>query len=255
MSHPLHRPVVRRPGQLRRLHRLAGLASAVGVLWLALTGLPLFLADSLGLARMAAPAFIQHSLYGLAVNPERGVTVDTHRVAEPRPGTWTFDGRALGSSAGTLMAVVPGDPAWFIVGSAGIVLSDDAGQVIDHVDAAFIRLGRLVAAGPAPSGNGACVRDDASRVLCSRDGLQWTAADASGVRWGDSAGPAGDGNEVPAITVERVLQDLHTLRFLGRLGSVLGLVFGLAMVLLAITGLITALAPKRARRQPGASRR
>ena len=273
-----------RPGRLRRWHRLAGLGSAIGLLWLALTGLPLFLSDSLGLARLPAPAFIRHGLYRLAAPVRRSIKVLGHEIAEPLAGTWTFDGRPLPNPVGTLLAAMPAGPTWFLAGSAGIMLVDGQGGVIDHVAGASIGLGRLVAAGwlvqealharsdetgrtrgavgdeaRVTDGNRAtdeahgsgsfCVADTAGRIRCSSDGLDWQPVDPGVVNWLPVEPVDAADESAPVITVERVLQDLHTLRFLGPFAAVLGVIVGLAMVFLAVSGLFAALAPNRRSRR------
>ncbi|MFT3801354.1 MAG: hypothetical protein QM766_09070 [Burkholderiaceae bacterium] len=44
-----------------------------------------------------------------------------------------------------------------------------------------------------------------------------------------------------------MIQDLHALRFLGRAAKVFAALFGLALVVLGVTGLWTAIRPRRHR--------
>jgi len=147
------------------------------------------------------------------------------------------------------------------------------------VMAASLGLGRL--AGATLVAAGVCVRDEAARERCTDDGVTWSpreagAAHEGSVREGsgrDAAeartrspsaaiGTGGAGASVAitaaavtaaaataaapeAITAERLIQDLHALRFLGGFADMLAALFGLALIVLGVTGLWTAIRPGR----------
>lgn len=75
-------------------------------------------------------------------------------------------------------------------------------------------------------GGGFCVADTAGRIRCSSDGLDWQPVDPGVVNWLPVEPVDAADEPAPMITVERVLQDLHTLRFLGPFAAVLGVIVG-----------------------------
>lgn len=231
---------------LRLVHKWCGLVAGVGVLWLGLTGIPLFLSDVLGLPAMPLPAAWQRSFYGVVAAGPAVLQFNDHRLLVNAGGTWTIDGHPVAHPPGQALDLIQAGDLLYVIGSQGVLLLSRDGEPVDRFDAVALGLTRIddagtrVAAGSPPA---VCVRDDARQARCSDDGMRWSeSAAAAPIDW-HRRSPAPAGAE--PIHAERFLQDIHALRFLGPLAPWLGALFGAALTVLAVTGLWSVLSTRR----------
>ncbi|MEO8038309.1 MAG: PepSY domain-containing protein [Betaproteobacteria bacterium] len=224
--------------RLRVLHRWCGLVSAVGILWLALTGMPLFASDYFELARRPVPARLQQALYGIDAAPSVSVVQAGHSFA----GTdmnWSFDGIEIVDAPGAPLALRAHGEHLFAIGTRGVVLLSPRGEVIERIGTDSIPLGELDATGTDAKG-AICLRDRSGSSRCTIDGIDWSPPSPGDIAWAIAGGAAH-----ASISFERFFQDLHALRFLGWGGPLLGIVFGLALSFLASSGLVVTLTRHR----------
>lgn len=251
---------------MRVVHRLVGLYAAIGVIWLALTGVLLQLSVPLRWDRTPLPDGLMALVYPTAVAASQGSFVaGPHELTGSAQG-WRFDAVPIGDPPGAPLALLPGGGLWFAIGERGAVLLDAGGNLVERLSWAAVGLGRPMAV--AALDDRACVRDDRRREACSADGVEWSepggeasrqppsvsprtpgwrplsavAHDAAGRAVGTRPGGAPDGREGaagarPLPTWERLFQDLHALRFAGPAAVWLGVGFGLAALTLVLTGL------------------
>ena len=228
---------------LRIAHRWCGLIASLGVLWLALTGLPLFVSDALDLAHRPAPDWIVRSMYGVQVYAPVRLLRDGHSLlASGRQ--WLFDDVAINEAPGKPLALFAQQSQWIAIGSAGLVVLDRSGVVLDRVDYRALGLPSLAAVGFADDG-ALCLRAQDGGSRCSADAIDWRApVKLPLVRWQEV-----DTRVLPFISWERLCADLHALRFLGQGATWLGVLVALAMSFLAISGTVVALSrPKKEHR-------
>ncbi len=213
---------------LRRWHRACGLVAGVGLIWLALTGTPLLLTDTLGLAHRPVPSWVAAHVYGIAQADARTtLSAQGHRLAAV-DGEWRFDGRPVLATPRAPIALVSTEGLWFAVGPRNVVLLDASGEVVERFEVESIGLPSIASAWHDP-GAGACVGSPSGDVRCTRDGGRWTPGAPRSVH-----APVGT---VAVPSLERALQDLHALRFAGPLAPWLGATFGLALMFLGVSGL------------------
>jgi hypothetical protein len=227
----------RRPSELFRWHRWAGVVAAAFLLLLLITGVSLQFAGALGLGHRHVQAEWVLDWYGLDAPADV-------RISGPAAGVGDrlfLDGQPIASLAGFHGAVTLGD----LVVAAGttdvLVLDTLNGSELDrfHFATPVIRLGRFQQRAALETG-GAIHLADAGLV-------NWTptAVDPASVEWhtATAADPATSAAlqhryRRQLLSVERLLQDLHSGRALGAAGVVAIDLASLLLGFLAISGLI-----------------
>ena len=224
--------------RLRVFHRWCGLISAVGILWLALTGMPLFASEFFELARRPAPAWLQQAFYGIGPAASMSIEQAGHRFAGTER-TWSFDGFEIVDPPGAPLAL---RSRWRALvrhrhSRRRAAFAPRRGHRAHRCRS--IPLGEVDATGTNAAG-AVCLRDRSGRSRCTVDGIEWSPPSPADIMW-EIAGRA----RHASISVERLFQDLHALRFLGWGAAVLGIVFGLALSFLASSGLVVTLTRHR----------
>ena len=235
--------------RLRWLHRWCGLVAGVGVLWLSLTGLPLFMADNWGLSRAALPAWIERVVYGERVDHLPLYRAGAHSLTGSREH-WQFDGHGIDDPPGVPLALGGAPGHWFAVGARGLLLLGEQGEVIERIESRTLGVGSISAS--ATAGQQFCVRGS-DAAACSIDGVDWLRSVPAAIVWQPIAPPAAGSGAT--LTWERLFQDLHALRFLGPPARWLGVLLALSLMFLAVTGAWQALSRHRhhlIHHQPGA---
>ena len=100
---------------------------------MALTGLPLFVSNALDLAHRPAPDWIVRSMYGVQISAPVRLLRDGHSLlASGRQ--WLFDDVPINEAPGKPLALIAQHGQWIAIGSAGLVVLDRSGVVLDRVD-------------------------------------------------------------------------------------------------------------------------
>lgn len=223
--------------RLRWLHRWCGLVAGVGVLWLSLTGLPLFMADVWGLSRAALPASIMRVVYGERIDRMPLYRAGAHMLTGSRE-RWHFDGHGIDDPPGVPLALGGTPGHWFALGVRGLLLLGDQGEVIERIESRTLGVGSISAI--ATAGAQFCVRGS-DAAACSIDGVEWLHSVPVAIAWQPIAAPVSGAT----LTWERLFQDLHGLRFLGPAARWLGVLLALSLIFLAVTGAWQALSRHR----------
>ena len=226
---------VRRNG-LHRWHRGAGVAAAVFLVFLLLTGVPLQFSAALNLGgRHVGTAWLL-DWYGMEAPAEVWVSGPAVNVGD----TLFLDGRAAATLAGFRGAVTVNG----VVAAAGareiVLLETGSGTEIDrfHFAAGVERIGRQGDTLVVATGSGIEVAD-AALVNFS------PGAAAPEVAWADptaAAAPLAARHRAQfrqrMLSVERLLQDLHSGRVLGATGVLLIDLASAVLAFMAVSGLI-----------------
>lgn len=222
---------------LARWHRRLGLTAAFFVLVLAATGVLLNHGHDLGLDRKPLQSPLLRKLYGVAPEP---VADGLHHVLgngavlHAAGGRLRLDGQDLGACP-QLVGIVEQGGQLLAVCNDRLWLLTPQGEVIDQADSV-----RGVPQGLSAVGQGG------GQVLLRQGGQHYSldlgdlslkpapAGTGAGVAWSAPPAPA----SAPAdITWERVLQDVHSGRLLGRAGVFLVDAMAALFVALAVSGL------------------
>lgn len=246
-----HRPPAHRPAEgggrrwralLRSAHRLCGIVAGAGLLWLSLTAIPLIARPDL--ARHPAPAWLLSLLYGPAQLPPLASFSEGRHRLDGSAAEWTFDATTLDAPPGRPVALLGHDGLWFAVGSTGLVLLSERGEVVERIPAVMVGLERIASA--ASIEGQVCLADLSGSTRCSPDGIAWATRSAH--EPGPQAPTSPTSIESGPITLERALLDLHALRFAGPAAPWIGTLFAVSLAFLAASGLMLALR-QRARRR------
>lgn len=229
---------------LKRWHRRIGVVAALFVILLAFTGFALNHAAALQLDRLVIRSPTVLGWYGIAL-PE---TIAGFRVSErwiSRVGERVFlDDRPLAECRGELVGAVALGEEQAAVCAGELLLFDGEGLLLDRIDATY----RL----PVPV---AAAGLDGGRLVLRASGQVFTVAleapefrprgDDAGVRWSRpeslpeqlvaALAPFAGGDD---ITLERLVLDLHSGRLFGIRGVWLMDAVAVALVLLALSGLM-----------------
>lgn len=223
-------------------HRRAGLLAGVVLALLALSGIALNHTDALGLAarKVTAPWVLAH--YGRApALPHSGFVAAGH-VVVAAGGTAFLDGRALPVATGRLAGALALPSGELVVALPDELLLVDAhGTVVERIGDAdglpgpVRRIGAGVDGVPVVATGAGDHALDLGRLRWSRyaDRVRWsrpeplTAAARDALR----VGLAGE-----AVSLERVLLDLHSGRWFGAAGVLVVDLAGLVCLLLAASG-------------------
>lgn len=234
----------RRPSGYRRLHRLLGVSAAAILILLVFSGLALQHLPGASRAYVQAPWLLDW--YGIEAPADyRAFAADRHRVT--RLGERTFlDEQALSEAMGPLqgaaflhgqVAIADTTSIWLFTPEAALIDRIDAPAPVDRVGTAA---GGLV----VQTTEGLFAADDAI--------IEWTRAPAAEAEWSRAADlpPARLSTLqarylTTALPWERVLADFHSGRLFGWIGRLVVDLATVALLALAVTGLILATRPRR----------
>ncbi|RMF14578.1 MAG: PepSY domain-containing protein [Alphaproteobacteria bacterium] len=245
----------------RRVHRWIGLALALVLLIIAVTGILLNHAAELRLQRTRLGGPIAALYVEPPARPPRAARLDDGRWVVWIDGHLYRQGREMQGRLDSLVGAVETPDGFAVAGAHALLLFDDAGRLVE-------RLGEESLPGPIAR----IGRDREGRLLILSQG-RVRRADAVMLDWQD-VGPAqgmrGNGmrwsradEEMPTmvrkralaarsgagVSLSRLLIDLHTGRIFGRLGRWAGDLAAIGLILLALTGIVTWAKTRRARRE------
>ncbi|MGE0484136.1 MAG: PepSY domain-containing protein [Gammaproteobacteria bacterium] len=234
---------------IQRWHRTAGVAAALFLVFLAVTGLLLMHSDRLGLPTAQIESRWLLDWYGIRPPPPpQAYQSDGHWFSQLGDHLY-FDTTEIPFTEGVLLGVfatatTPGASEWLLVTDVQALVLDDDGAVLE-------RLGRETG---LPAGLTAAGRDARGRVMLASSAGRFRfdatmgefvrATDGDAVHWSSAGTPPaavaeaitrayrGDG-----LSLERFLLDLHSGRLFGTLGTVVVNLASLVLLFLAASGL------------------
>lgn len=230
---------------LKRWHRRVGMAAALFVMLLALSGFTLNHPDLLALDRVIVRSPLVLGWYGIRL-PE---TIDGYAVGEhwiTQVGGRLFrDTTPLTACHGEMMGAVAFGEGMAIACTGELLLFTAAGELRDRIDPGYglptpvtalgARDGQLLLRGPQHMYQ----VDSEGPTFTANAGVEpgWAAARPLPPALVQQLAPEAAGD---AITLERLVLDIHSGRILGRWGVYWMDGVAALMVLLALTGLIAA---------------
>jgi len=240
--------------QLHRWHRRAGVFGGVFLFWLAISGMLLNEAPTLGLdqARIGWPWLMR--IYGLhETKPDNGYSIDGHwLVAVGDEIRW--DGRIVsGADPATPIGAVLLDGVIYVASADRLtLLKASDGSRVDELGAESLPATPLRRIGQI---DGILVLESGLQTVSqyrSPDALSWQLAPASeigAVTWSQAGTLPPAAREAatlrPSLPLNRVLADVHSGRIAGPVGVKLIDLVGLAAIILSVTGLWALLRRRR----------
>jgi hypothetical protein len=227
-------PVVRKSPLRHRLHRTTGIATGLILLYLIGTGLPLQLSGPLDLGSRYVSSRAILDWYGIGA-PETGwQSNDVSYV-----GGFVFNGQRPIAEADAFQGAVVVDGLVAVAAGAVVLLFSPQTDGVETVSltAPAYRIGRY--------GDRVIIDTGSSLRALHPDTLELVADDANPdtVQWahlgtltGTALAPYGDAVRARILTLERLLQDLHSGRAFGAAGEWLVSLASLALVALALSG-------------------
>lgn len=230
---------------LLKLHRRAGVLSALFVILLSLTGLVLQHSARLALDQKFISSDTLLNWYGIEV-PEAVAyfAIDSHSVTHIADRIY-FDTNSLPGNFATPVGIVAIEFGYAVATTEGIVLLTGSGQVIEILTALHEVPAGILQIGIGPDArvylrtpNGITRADFDEPFFLFQDlppsGIVWSLPGEPGTAMLDSI--RRDYAE-SLLSWERLLLDLHSGRLLGTWGVVLVDVMALLFIFMAITGL------------------
>lgn len=230
-------------GGSKRWHRRVGLVAAVFVLLMAVSGLVINHGDALDLdgRHLAAPWLLEW--YGVAPPPPGPVfAAGGHRVSQWGDRLF-LDGHEVGGFSAPLRGALTAERVVVVALRDRVVLLLPDGRLVDELGAEagvpepVEALGRDAAGRPFLRSGGALYAANAALT-------RWQKAEPRSVTWQrraplpDAVAAAVEGRlRGDGVSVERLLLDLHSGRFLGAWGRYFFDLLGLFCVAVAVTGL------------------
>lgn len=237
---------------LHRWHRRIGVIASLFVLWMVVSGWLLNHSDALGLPRAQLHNGTLLHWYGLhAELPQQMFSSAGHWLVGADNGA-VVDGKWLPLSAPPL-GLVAANHLLFVASKAEIKLLSDAGDLVDDLQGSALPVHAIARLG-AGCGGAVVVDEDGARSFASNDGAGWSDC-SEAVTWSQpqpisaAASAAAAPLLQPGISIERLLLDLHSGRFLGAWGPWLVDAAGAGFALLALSGLWMFAHHRRRRRE------
>ncbi|MFZ1547571.1 MAG: PepSY domain-containing protein [Candidatus Nitrotoga sp.] len=204
---------------VRRWHGLVGAGIVFFLLYLMLSGLAINHVDLLKLDKREVSYPWLMRWYGIDVaDPIQGYLLGKSYLSWG-DGKWVLDDKLLSGSAGQPVGAVEVGGVNYIATTSALYLYQSDGQLLDKVEKQFLPAFPISALGKA--GDHVMLQTPAA-VYASVDGLNWELSTATGMtlpslqNLPDDVKRRSAGILAPGISVQRILQDLHSGRFFGR---------------------------------------
>lgn len=221
---------------LHHWHRRIGVTASVFLIWMAVSGWLLNHTSALDLAHRMVTLTPITAHYGLHANlPKQALVAGSHWLATGADKA-VLDGRKIAITLSQPRGMVKHTGMLFVATATRVILLAADGTLIDKIDAPLTRIDRI------GSGCNGVVVADSERRLVTHEGVAWSSCHGS-VQWARSAAltPAQRDTVAPllapGISVERLLLDLHSGRFFGAWGPYFVDAVGLALTVLALSGI------------------
>lgn len=240
---------------LHTWHRRIGAVGALVAIYLAITGLLLNHTHDLGLDTLHTRSDVLLKLYN--VSPRIGIASGTGTARTAQLGDTLFIGNdAVGTDSSILTGSVQYLGMHLVTTNQRLHIFSTDGDLVESLDTGAGIPANIERIGLALSGNVAL--DDGNQIVVGdEDLLSWDSFDHPvRVDWSQvRVLPPGQTRELEQIAPgagpswERVLQDLHSGRLFGKLGSFVIDLTGVVILMLAISGLVTLVMRKRRTRR------
>jgi hypothetical protein len=236
---------------LRRWHRRIGATAAVFFLLLAVSGVLLNHPDATGLDDRKVHSAMLARWYGLKpARAEEIYRAGAHELAWGN-GLWLLDGRIVAEDAPAPVGLLELDQRLYVASAESLSVFAADRRLIEKMSSAALPALPLRALGARRER--VCVQD-VTGAFCTADGVSWQPAADGGIAWSrpqpvPAALRAGlAARLVPGISLDRLLLDLHSGRIFGRYGPLVVDALGLALILLALSGVWLFFRPHRRHR-------
>jgi hypothetical protein len=224
---------------LRRWHARIGFAAVIFFLFLAATGVVLNHATGLGLdTRYVHSAWLAR-WYGIAPDsPSHAFRAGRHDLVAAN-GRWLLDGRISGEKNPQPVGLVELSGMVFVASSASLYIYGKDGALIDRLERSSLPGSPVQAIG---SGAKHLVLRTEEGTFETPDALSWRPAPRDAIAWSAPAALSAAERAryakllEPGVSVERLLQDLHSGRFAGRYGPLVVDLLAVFLTLLSLSG-------------------
>ncbi|HXZ54335.1 MAG TPA: PepSY domain-containing protein [Burkholderiales bacterium] len=232
---------------LRRWHARIGFAAVIFFLFLAISGVVLNHATGLGLDSRYVHAAWLARWYGIAAeSPKHAFHAGRHDLVAAN-GRWLLDGRVSGEKfpQPVGLAEIPG--MVIVASSASLYIYSMDGALVDRLEGSALPGAPVQAIG---SGAKHLALRTETGVFETHDALSWRPAPRDAIAWSApaelSAAERARYAELlePGVSVQRLLQDLHSGRFAGRYGPLVVDLLAVFLALLSLSGAWLFLKPK-----------
>jgi hypothetical protein len=233
-------------------HQRLGVGFAVVFLVVIFTGIALNHTESLGLDRTAITSEWIYDWYDISLTGEPVAFAVGDSWAVQWAGQLYWNAHRLGDASGLRGAQMSDAQSGMILTDELWVLTSDGG-VIERLSSASLPEGTFHRLGKAEVGLPIILETSAGRFATDLDLLSWTpVADEIAVQWSEPRALPAEirkallkANRGEDLTLNRIILDLHSGRFFGRLGVWVVDLSALALAFLTITGTWYALRTKR----------
>lgn len=224
---------------LHRWHRRIGVLACFFVVWMVISGWLLNHTSALDLAQRSIHSSLLAQRYGLRTDmPTQVFNANQHWLVPSQDGL-LLDGKKIEATLPQPVGMVFSNNILFVGGSAQLLLMTADGAAIDKLSGSLLPIARIAKMGAGC--NGVVIADDGKNFATS-DGLAWTQCNDV-VEWSRPQALTDSQQKLlapiiqPGISLERLLLDLHSGRFLGSWGPYFIDAVGLGLLVLALSGL------------------
>ena len=227
---------------LLKWHKRIGVTAALFVILLAVTGLALNHTERLELDQKFIGSSALLDLYNISL-PDNPVSFATenHRISLLGNRLY-FDDQELEDQADQLLGAVEINDSVVVATSAGILLFDQGGELIEKLSGAEGVPAGMQKIGLSPE-NDLAVQAAHGAYLANLGSLSWDEKPVAETVWSESSviqeplkTSLSKAYRGKGLSVERVLLDLHSGRILGSFGVFLMDAAAILFIILAITG-------------------
>jgi hypothetical protein len=232
---------------LRRWHARIGFAALIFFVLIAVTGVALNHGTALGLDSRQVHSKWLARWYGVRQEQPRQAYRTASHLLVAANGRWLLDGSAVGEKMPHPLGLVEIGDLIVVGGESSLHIYRADRALVDRIDGYALPRVPLKAIG---AGEGELVVQTAAGPFSSADVLSWRPGAPKVVAWSTPTPLAAADREAyaqrlaPGISLQRVLLDLHSGRFLGSLGPVLFDLAAIILGLLALSGAWMFLTPR-----------
>lgn len=239
MTSPQRTPLQRRlPRLLFRWHKRIGVAASLFVLWLAFSGVLLNHSGDLKLGLRELHSTALARWYGLHFQLPTQVYTTSHHWLASTDQAWLLDGQQSIPSADGPQGLAECGDLLAVASRSQLHLFTAEGEPLETLTSANLPLGKISQIGQGCAG---IALSDGQQILTSKDGIQWVPCGET-IQWSvpvpiqDTQLSQIQSRLIPAVSLEKLLQDLHSGRFFGPYGVYFVDVIALGLSLLALSG-------------------
>jgi hypothetical protein len=232
---------------LRRWHARIGFAALIFFVLIAATGVALNHGAALGLDSRYVHAEWIARWYGIHQEPPQQAYRTASHLLVAANGRWLLDGSPTGEKMPHPLGLVEIGDLLVVGGESSLHVYRADGALVDRLDGYALPGIPLKAIGAA---EGELVVQTPAGPFSSADVLSWRSGAPKVVAWSMPTPLAASDREAyaqrlaPGISLQRILLDLHSGRFLGRLGPLFFDLVAIFLTILALSGAWMFLAPR-----------